>query len=285
MQTSSGQTRLRARLRRPPRWLAAWLLLGALSGFTLAIARLTDNWTLTPTAIFVGALSGPIALATWVTDRTRVGRSVAPDVLFMTAVVGGASAIVLAGVLEGRLFEGPTVLDLAWVGLVEELAKIAVPLLICTLAPRCRTVERALALGVVAALGFAVLESVTYATATLNHSDIRSAHKVLFQRTIITAVGHIPWTTIAVVVAAIAWQRNGRPSFGPKALWGLALAIVLHTTWNAVVAADGWWQLFEPLIGATTIVVFYTCVKRVRYEGPYVAPEEHATGWRSRDDA
>jgi RsiW-degrading membrane proteinase PrsW (M82 family) len=263
-----------------PRWLAAWLLLGALSGFTLLIARLTDNWSLTPTAIFVGALSGPIALATWVTDRTRIGASVPPDTLFMTAVVGGGFAILLSGTLEDQFFQKPGVIGFAWVGLVEELAKVAAPLLICAFVVRYRTVERALALAVVAALGFAVLESVTYATAALNHSDIRSAHRLLFQRSVTTAVGHIPWTVIAVSVAATAWYRKGRPSFGPNALWGLVLVMVLHVMWNGSVVAGGWWQLFEPVIGLTTFVVFYSRVSRVRYEGPYVAPDEHPTAWR-----
>ena len=136
----------------------------------LLVAQLTNNWTIVPTAVFVGAMSGPFAFAIWVTDRTRVGRSVAPDVLFTTWLVGGGIAIVFAGIFESDFFYKPNGWGFLWIGLVEESAKVIAPLAICTLVPKYRSVAQALAFAIVTAGGFAVFESMTYALSALDES-------------------------------------------------------------------------------------------------------------------
>src|SRR3954452_7982218 len=108
MQTSS-ERRLRSWLHRLPRWLISGASLGLLSGLTLLVAHLTDNWPIAPTAVVVGAMVGPVSLSAWLTDRTHIGRSVAPDVLFMVGVVGGGFAVVVAGVIQIDVFSHPTV--------------------------------------------------------------------------------------------------------------------------------------------------------------------------------
>src|SRR5262245_22417021 len=114
-----------------PRWLWAGLLVGVLCGATFLVAELSDNWTIAPTAVFLGAMAGPFAFAIWVTDRTRVGRSIPPDLLFMTWLVGGGFAILFTGFFQSEFFHRSNGLGYLWVGLVEETAKIIVPLAIC----------------------------------------------------------------------------------------------------------------------------------------------------------
>ena len=150
-------------------------------------------------------MSGPFAFATWVTDRTRVGRSVAPDVLFTTWLAGGAIAIVFAGIFESDYFFESHGLGFLWIGVVEESAKVIAPLAICTLVRKYCSVPQALAFAVVTAGGFPVFESMTYALSALDES-VRAARRVLFERSLITPFGHLPWTGIAVVVAASEWQ-------------------------------------------------------------------------------
>ena len=256
-----------------PRWLKAWLLIAALTGIALLVAQLTNNSTVVPTAVFLGALSGPFAFAIWVTDRTRVGRSVAPDVLFTTWLVGGGVAIVFAGIFESDFFYDPTGGGFLWIGVVEESAKVMVPLAICTVVPKYRSVPQALAFAIVAAGGFAVLESMTYALSALDES-VRAARHVLFERSLITPFGHLPWTGIAVVVAATEWQAAGRIRLTPKALWGLGAAIALHTMWNIALVGGGWWNLLVPVIAVATFVLFRRILADVYYDGPYVLPAE-----------
>src|SRR5262245_58573303 len=96
------------RRRLVPRWLQAGLLIAVLCGVTFAIAELSNNWTVAPTGVFLGALAGPFAFAIWVTDRTRVGRSVPPDVLFATWLVGAGFAIGFTGFFESHVFYNST---------------------------------------------------------------------------------------------------------------------------------------------------------------------------------
>jgi protease PrsW len=267
-----------------PRWLKAWLLLAGLAGLTLLVAQLTNNWTIVPTAVFLGAMSGPFAFAIWVTDRTRVGRSVAPDVLFTTWLVGGGVAIVFAGIFESDFFYKPTGWGFLWVGAVEESAKVIAALAICTVVPKFRSVAQALAFAIVTAGGFAAFESMTYALSALDES-VRAARHVLFERSLITPFGHLPWTGIAVVVAAKDWQAAGRIRLTPKALWGLGAAIALHTTWNIALVGGGWWNLLVPVVAVTTFLLFRRILAGVSYDGPYITPAEHPVRlWRTRAD-
>ncbi len=232
-----------------------------------------------PTAVFLGAMSGPFAFAIWVTDRTRVGRSVAPDVLFTTWLVGGGVAIVFAGIFESDFFYNPSGWGYLWIGVVEETAKVIAPLAICTLVPKYRSVAQALAFAIVTAGGFAVFESMTYALSALDES-VREARDVLFERSLITPFGHLPWTGIAVVVAATEWQAAGRIRLTPKALWGLGAAIVLHTAWNIALVEKGWWNLLVPVIAVATFGLFCRILAGRVLRRALRVPAEHPVGRR-----
>jgi RsiW-degrading membrane proteinase PrsW (M82 family) len=266
-----GELVRRAAILLRTRWLRAWLLIAGLCAFALLVAQLTKNWTVVPTAVFIGSMSGPVAFAAWVNDRTRVGRSVAPDVLFTTWLLGGGLAIVFAGIFQSDFFFHPVGGGFLWIGAVEETAKVIAPLAICTLVPKYRSVAQALALAVVTAGGFAVFESMTYALSALDES-VRAARHVVFRRSLITPFGHLAWTGIAVVVAARTWQAAGRITLMPRALWGLGAAIALHTAWNLAVVERGWWNVILPVVGIATFVLFLRTAGTVSYDGPRVAP-------------
>jgi RsiW-degrading membrane proteinase PrsW (M82 family) len=267
-----------------PRWLRAGLLVAVLCGATFLIAELSDNWTIAPTAVFLGAMAGPFAFTIWLTDRTRVGRSVPPDVLFATWLVGGGVAILFTGFFESEFFHRSTGRGYLWVGVVEETGKAIAPLAICTLVPKYRSVEQALALAIVTAGGFAAFESMTFALYALDESS-REARRVLLERTFVTPFGHLPWTGIAVVVAATAWHASKRIRPTPVALWGLGAAIALHSSWNFVLVNRGWWSVLIPVIAAITFLLFRRVVHGVFYDGPYAIPADHSRGDTSRRDA
>jgi RsiW-degrading membrane proteinase PrsW (M82 family) len=250
-------------------------LLGGLSALTLLVAKLTRNWSIVAAAVFTGAMAGPLAFAVWLTDRTRIGRSVAPDVLFVTFVVGGCVASIFAGVFVSDFFYRPDTPGWLWISLVEEIAKVLVPLALCGLVPRYRSVERALALAVASAAGFAVIENIAYTAGALDES-VDAARRVLFERSAVTPFGHLAWTAIAVIVAARAWVQHQHVVLRPRALWGLALAIALHTAWNLALVEQGWWHLLVIAIAATSFGVLWRLLSDVYYDGPYVAPAEHA---------
>jgi RsiW-degrading membrane proteinase PrsW (M82 family) len=251
------------------------VLLGLLSALTLLVAELTRNWSIVAAAVFTGAMAGPLAFAVWLTDRTRIGRSVAPDVLFVTFVVGGCVASIFAGVFVSDFFYRPDAPGWLWISVVEEIAKVLVPLALCGLVPRYRSVERALALAIASAGGFAVIENIAYTAGALDES-VDAARRVLFERSAVTPFGHLAWTAIAVIVAARAWVQHQHLLLRPRALWGLALAVALHTAWNLALVEQGWWHLLVIPIAAITFGVLWRLLSDVYYDGPYIAPAEHA---------
>src|SRR5262249_24321400 len=145
-----------------------------------------------------------------------------------------------------------------------------------TLVPRYRSVERALALALMSAAGFAVMESIGYAM-TAARESVHAARNVLLERSLATPFGHLPWTGIAVIVAATAWQERQRIVLSPKALWGFALAVVLHSAWNAALVGRGWWSVVAIAIATVSFGTFYWLVSGVYYEGAYAVPYDHST--------
>jgi RsiW-degrading membrane proteinase PrsW (M82 family) len=274
MAVAPGEPRQPGRRWVVPRWAKAWLLVAGLTGLTFLVAQLTNNWTVIPTAVFLGSMSAPLAFSIWVNDRTRAGRSVAPDILFTMWLIGGGFAIVFTGIFQSDFFYRPRGGGYLWIGLVEETAKVIPAFVVCTFVPRYRSVPQALAFAIVTAGGFTIFESMTYAISALDRS-VRAARYVLWERSLITPFGHMPWTGIAVVVAATQWQAAGRIRLTPKALWGLVAAIALHTTWNVALAERGWWNLVVPVVAAVTFLLFRRISAGVAYTGPYVEPAEH----------
>jgi hypothetical protein len=254
-----------------PRWAVAWLIFAGLSGLALLTAQLTHNWTIAPTAAFVGGISGPVALAAWMSDRTGVGRSVRPDVLFVVGIGGGGFAIVVATVLETRSFVHLSIPRAVAIALAEEIAKVLVPLAMCVAIARYRRPEPAIALAVASSAGFAAFESMTYALSAADES-LKSARDLLLERSVITPFGHVPWTVIAVSAAAAQWQRRGRLVFGPASWWGLVAAVALHATWNTELSKGGWWFAATVANGSATVLLFAFCIKDLRYTGPYREP-------------
>jgi RsiW-degrading membrane proteinase PrsW (M82 family) len=186
--------------------------------------------------------------------------------------VGAGVGTIIAGIFEDSLYE-PSGLGYLWIGLVEETAKVVVPFTICILAPRYRPVPQALALAIVCAAGFAIFESIAYAFNALDQS-VEAARHVLYERSVVTPFGHIPWTAVEVIVAARAWDQKGLVVLTPAALWGFAVAVALHTIWDVLLVQRGWWSLLIPVVAIVSFSLLYALLKGVRYEGPYAVPRE-----------
>jgi RsiW-degrading membrane proteinase PrsW (M82 family) len=257
-----------------PRWIGIAVLTAGLTGAILLVAQLTKNWTIVPAAAFIGAMSGPLVFLVWLDDRARIGRSVAPDELFITWLVGGGVAVIFAGIFESHFVYHPG-FGFLWIAAIEGTAKILVPLVACSLVPKYRSLEPALALALVSAAGFAVMESLSFAVAAYGES-VQDVRQVLIERAVITPFAHLPWTAMAVIVAARVWQERQRITLTPQALWGFALAIVLHALWNEAVVAHGWAHLFIVPVAITTFAVMYHLVSGVYYDGPYIIPKDYA---------
>src|SRR5438094_6996365 len=158
------------------RWLgfvrSAWfrLFLGGLALLLLVVGALarTGDPIYVPTVLLLGAFLVPVTLVAYLYEREPVG-----DVPLATVAVcflwGGALGTVIAGLLEYRTLHALGPLALLGVGLIEESAKLVVPLGLY-LRGRYRSEADGLLFGVAAGMGFAALETMGYGFVALLQS-------------------------------------------------------------------------------------------------------------------
>jgi len=235
----------------------SWLLaLGAgILAYVVAFAImvLTRNPMMVPTVLLVGALAIPLTVLLFA-QSSRVGPLVPVPLLLLTAGLGGLFGICAAGFEEaiaGQLLGRASIL---LVGVIEETAKLVVPLIVLALAHR-RTRGGGIVIGIAAGMGFAVLETMGYGFTALlaRNGGLGALDATLVLRGILVPAGHVAWTG---AVCAALWYLVETPH---KARGVLALltayvgAIVLHTAWDATVSGAG-----HLLIGLVSVAALLT---------------------------
>jgi RsiW-degrading membrane proteinase PrsW (M82 family) len=239
----------------------AWLLvlLGGLLAYvaTFAIMILTGNPLLLPTVLLVGAATIPVTVLL-LAQTTRDGVLVPSRIVLVTAVASGLFGICAAGLEEriaGAALGGASIL---LVGIIEESAKLVVPLIVLALAHRA-TRGGGLVIGIAAGTGFAVLETMGYGFAALlsRGGGLGALDATLVLRGVMVPAGHVAWTG---AVCAALWYllETSHKGRGALALAGALLgAIVLHTAWDASGSA-----VVQIVIGLVSVGVLLTLVVR-----------------------
>ena len=214
-------------------WLLA-LVLGVLAYVaTFVLMLLTGNPMMLPTVLLVGAAVIPLTVLL-LAQSSRVGPLVPTRIVLVTAALGGLFAICAAGLEEsiaGLLFGRASIL---LVGIIEESAKLVVPLLVLALAHRV-TRGGGIVIGIAAGTGFAVLETMGYGFAALLARDggLGALDATLILRGILVPAGHVAWTG---AICAAPWYlvETSHKVRGVIALVAAyAGAIILHTAWDA----------------------------------------------------
>ena len=159
--------------------------------------------------------------------------------LLLCGGIGGVLGVVLAGLGEAdvllHLGSEPTLA----VGVIEEAAKLLVPLAVL-LFTRYRSVPAdGLLVGVAAGDGFAVLETMGYGfTVLLETRDLAAVTSTLLIRGLASPAGHAAWTGLAAAAlwrvwptAALGrvWAHCGRPGALLGFVGTFLLVVVLHT--------------------------------------------------------
>ncbi|MFD4008494.1 PrsW family intramembrane metalloprotease [Brachybacterium paraconglomeratum] len=215
----------------------SWLLVlaGGLLGYvtTFVIMLLTGNPILLPTVLLVGAATIPVTVLL-LAQSTRSGPVVPGRIVLVTVAASGLFGICAAGLEEriaGAVLGGASIL---LVGVIEESAKLVVPLIVLALAHRA-TPGGGLVIGIAAGTGFAVLETMGYGFGALlsRGGGLGALDATLVLRGVLVPAGHVAWTG---AVCAALWFLVETPH---KARGALALAVallgavVLHTAWDA----------------------------------------------------
>jgi len=232
----------------------------------------TGNPNLLPALILLGAAVVPAAFVSFIAGR-RLVFAVHGGVVGATALIGGVIGVVAAGLLEYRTLQRLGVLPVLGVGVIEEAAKLIVPLVLVVALRRDRHAADGLLIGVASGAGFAVLETMGYAFVVLIQSrgDIAVVQAVLFERGVLSPAAHMAWTGLA---AAALWQAAVQ-HWRPRALGRFALvflvAVGLHTGWDA--APSIWTDL---VVAVVSLVLLWWTTHRLaapeRRERPILPP-------------
>ncbi|MEV6492103.1 PrsW family intramembrane metalloprotease [Actinoplanes sp. NPDC051633] len=195
----------------------------------------TQNPNFVPALILLGATVMPLAFLAFAQARTGCWQ-VPVSALLVAAFFGGVIGTVVAGTLEYDTLRGLGALPMVLVALIEESAKLIVPviLLFVVLARHQRRLPSdGLVIGVASGMGFAALETMGYAFTTLlaSKGNIGAVEETLFIRGLTAPAGHTAWTGLT---AGALWAFIASPVFKRFLEFAatFAGAVILHTLWD-----------------------------------------------------
>ena len=153
--------------------------------------------------------------------------------MLVTFLWGGALGVAVAGFLEYATLRNLGTGELFGVGLIEESAKMIIPIAIF-LRGRYRHEADGLLFGVAAGMGFAGLETMGYGFSNFLQSqgDVNTLNQVLLVRGLLSPAGHAAWT--GIVCAALWHQREkaGHAVVNWTVIGAFLLAVLLHALWD-----------------------------------------------------
>lgn len=235
----------------------------------------TSNPNFFPSVILLGAFLVPVTVLAYLYES--FGDWEVPLPALATCFLwGGVLGTVVAGTLEYDVARSLGFLPKLLIGLIEESAKLIVPLVFYFLG-RYRSEAAGIVLGVATAAGFAGLETMGYGFVTLLQSkaNLGALDEVLILRGLTSPAGHLAWTGL---VAAVLWRerlRAGRPTVNGRVLGAFLTAVVLHALWDTVAGVEGsgavgplvgW--LLSLLVAIASLVLLIRRVREARRASP-----------------
>jgi protease PrsW len=185
-----------------------------------------------PSALLLGAFLVPITFTTYLYERLPDWEVPLPPVA-ICFIWGGVLGTVVAGTLEYDVMRSLGFLPKLGIGLIEEGAKLILPLLFYFLG-RYRSEAAGIVLGVATAMGFAALETMGYGFTSLlaSHGNVGVLDGVLLIRGLMSPAGHAAWTGL---VCAVLWRERlkaGHATLNWRVGGAVATAIILHASWD-----------------------------------------------------
>lgn len=231
MTTASPPTSTGPEVRRPDlSWL--WVLVLGTTSYLLVLQALitTDNMNFVPSLILLGSIVVPASVLVFAASSGR--RMLAPPSLIAwVSILGGILGTVAAGTLEYEALRRLGVLPILMVGLIEESAKLAVPLLILVFSRHRGSAVGAI-VGVASGMGFATLETMGYGFTALAGGGLHAVEQTLLLRGLLAPAGHVAWTgTITAALWAVSGATDRRRAL-IKLVGVFAAAVFLHAAWD-----------------------------------------------------
>jgi protease PrsW len=211
------------------------ILLGGMLLFYLLERALvsTGNPNFVPSLLMVGTFTIPLAFCALLYTRKRQ-----PDVPWVTlglcVIWGGVLGTVVAGLLEYDTVHELGGLPTLAIGVIEELAKLIVPLYFLFRKPY-HTEFDGIVIGAASGAGFAALESMGYGLVALllSHGNVTATVQLLLFRSLLAPAAHIAWTGL---LAGALWHAKNHP--GPDRfrlfIYTFIGVVLLHALWDSV---------------------------------------------------
>lgn len=219
-------------------WMPVLIVGTALYVLVLQTLIHTQNPNFVPSLILLGAFLVPATFVTYIYQRVGAAGT-NPGVIALSVLFGGVIGVVVAGRLEYDTVRRLGTVPVLWVGLIEEAAKLIVPIGILLLMSRRARPTNGLLLGVACGMGFAALETMGYAFVALLQSrgSINAVTEILLLRGVLSPAAHAAWTGLSTSALwrAAASRRLG--AYGHFVLVYLGVA-VLHACWDGI---GTWW--------------------------------------------
>lgn len=238
--------------------------------------KITGNPNFFPTVILLGAFLVPVTFIAYIYEKVAV-REIPVSCMGICFLGGGTIGVVAAGILEYKTLSALGVSGLFGVGLIEESAKLILPVAMYIRSQYKREAD-GLFFGVMAGMGFAALETMGYGLVSLIRSqgNVGVLEEVLLVRGLVSPAGHAAWTGL---ICAVAWrerERTGR-ALNLAVLGAFVMAVVLHVLWDVVNSLDGTQagMLFVVIAGNLFIAVLSMAllIRRIRESGRAPQPQ------------
>ena len=216
------------------RWAWLLVLLGGVAAYLIVLRTLvaTQNPLYVPSLLLLGSAVVPAAVLVYAASGP--GRApVGAGVIAAVAGVGGVIGTVAAGTLEYDTLQRLGAVPMIMVGLIEESAKLVVPVIILIFARRLRDPAVGVIIGIASGMGFATLETMGYGfSALLQSRSIADLDQTRLLRALLAPAGHVAWTG---VTTAARWRipsarRRGR-AVG-LFVAAFATSVGLHALWD-----------------------------------------------------
>lgn len=217
----------------PVRWAWLLVLLGGVAAYLIVLRTLvtTQNPLYVPSLLLLGSAVVPASVLVYAAS----GRGRAPvgaGVIAAVAGVGGVIGTVAAGTLEYDTLQRLGAVPMIMVGLIEESAKLIVPVIILIFTRR-RDPAAGVIIGIASGMGFATLETMGYGfSALLQSRSIADLDQTLLLRALLSPAGHVAWTgvTTAALWRIPSARRRGR-AIG-LFVAAFAASVALHALWD-----------------------------------------------------
>jgi protease PrsW len=221
------------------RWLQIFIVGLILWGLADVTLRFTKDILYFPTIMVIGAFLIPITFVAFffqqenILDRGIHKESILPT-LVLCGLIGGLIGTLAAGLLESRTLSSDSPLSTVWVGLIEELAKLIVPITIyVVMRKRFKSELDGLLFGVGTGMMFAALETMGYELISLvsSQGNINILDETILLRGLLSPAGHAAWTGL---ITATLWRERERTgkSFTLWVVVFFILSAALHSSWD-----------------------------------------------------